>query len=395
MKWIINRIKLAGIVFLAIVLSCSNTFAQPRTISASLNFSEYDVIYLTDFINVTNQQLNPNISGISLNLAVTDNLGPAWVCIYVEVWVQLRGDNNDWLVKAYTNNFPINGTRVLAARDFATGGSSDVYIRDGSGNYLENPAIGRDGKTLRKRLEDLASANPTAPPGNYTIIMKVLPATSQNPSDKTTPSISVVYGGATQTVTIQYSTPNEVFTQINDPRDGSFFNNLAPTFNWTTEAANVTLSVYEALPTQRSPQDALNGGNPCSVRTLTGQTSLTYPSDAQRNLEQNKAYVVQVSAIVTTNRNTNGIPLPSKPVVFRITDDRTGQMLDNFLNAFGGSASATYSTLRADPSNWVVWPQYGNMTLDGNIISDIDLQNLINNLSSRSDITIQLGVENQ
>ena len=153
--------------------------------------------------------------------------------------------------------------------------------------------------------------------------------------------------------------------------------------------------MYEALPTQRSPQDALNGGNPCLVRTLTGQTSLTYPSDAQRNLEQNKAYVVQVSAIVTTNRNTNGIPLPSKPVVFRITDDRTGQMLDNFLNAFGGSASATYSTLRADPSNWVVWPQYGNMTLDGNIISDIDLQNLINNLSSRSDITIQLGVENQ
>ena len=69
-----------------------------------------------------------------------------------------------------------------------------------------------------------------------------------------------------KTITVQFSTADEVFVEINDPKNGSFFNNLAPTFSWTTGESNVTVSVYEALPTQRSPQDALTGGNPCLVR---------------------------------------------------------------------------------------------------------------------------------
>jgi hypothetical protein len=85
----------------------------------------------------------------------------------------------------------------------------------------------------------------------------------------------------------------------------------------------------------------------------------------------------------------------SLPIVFRITDDKIGQMLDNFLNSFGGSASATYSTLRADPNNWIAWSPYGNIMLDGSTLTETDLQSLVNDLTSRSDLKIQLGVENQ
>jgi hypothetical protein len=389
MKWTTNWNALIGIVLLAALLSCSRSHAQ--TMKVSLDFQMYDVVYLTDFVDVKSQQLNPNISGISLSLQTSGAEQTAWVLVYVEMHVQLRGESDQELMHAYTNNFRVNGSRVLAARDFAKGGSSEIYIRDGIGTYVENAS-------LRKRLEDMAAKNPTAPPGKYTVIMKVYKATSENPNDRGVPRTTEVLGGDTKTITVQFSTADEVFVEITDPKNGSFFSNLAPTFNWTSSAP-VRVSVYEALANHRSPQDALTGGNPSLVRKSFGDppdfsgTSLTYPSNAERKLEQNKAYVLQVEAKVSTNRGD--VLRKSLPAVFRITDDKVGQMLDNFLNAFSGSASAAYSTLRADPSNWVAWQPYGNMTLDGSTITETDLQTLINDMSNRTDLKLQLGVENQ
>jgi hypothetical protein len=392
MKWIMNRVALTGMIVLAVALSCASAYAQDR-VTASIKFDQYDVVYLTDFVDVRSQELNPNISGIYLNLDVSQK-GVEWVCVYVQMFVQLRGETNQELMHAYTNNFRVDGSKVLAARDFAKGGSSEIYIRDNGAAYVENA-------TLRKKLEDLASKNPTAPPGKYTVNMKVLASSRDTLRSKDMPNDNAVYGSNSQTIVVQYSTADEVFVEINDPKNGSFFNNLAPTFSWTSSAP-VKVSVYEALPTHRSPQDALTGGNPSLVRQsyaegpdyFTG-TSLTYPATAERQLEQNKAFVLQVEARVITNRDPAGIFRKSLPVVFRITDDKVGQMLDNFLNTFSGSASATYSTLRAEPSNWVTWSPYGNMTLDGSTISETDLQTLINDLSGRPELKLQLGVENQ
>ena len=387
MKWTVNKIALISIVLLAVVMSCSTAFAQNNTVKASLDFQMYDVVYLTDFVDIKNNQLNPNISGISLNMST---VGPPpsefWVYVYVEMHVQLRGEADQELMHVYTNNFDMIKNPVLAASNFAQGSSGIIHIRDGMNTYVENGP-------LRQRLQDMASKNPTAPPGKYTIIMQVLNYPSIKPTDRGVPTNVQILGQDAKTITVSFSTVDEVFVEINDPKNGSFFNNLAPTFSWTTSESNVTVSVYEALPTQRSPQDALTGGNPCLVDSVKGQTSLTYPSDAQRQLTQNKSYVLQVQAIVSTNRGN--VMQSSLPVVFRISDDKVGQMLDNFLNAFSGSASATYSTLRADPNNWIAWSPYGNITLDGNTLSETDLQSLVNDLASRSDLKIQLSVENQ
>ena len=387
MKWTMNKIALMGIVLLAVVLGYSNASAQKNTVKAILDFQMYDVAYLTDFVDIKNNQLNPNISGVSLSMSTIGTAPDTLlVCVYVELHIQLRGEADQELMHVYTNNFDMIKNPVLAANNFAQGGSGIIHIRDGMGTYVENGP-------LRKRLEDMAAKNPTAPPGKYTIIMQVLTYPSIKSTDRGVPTNVQVLGQDAKTITVSFSTPDEVFVEINDPKNGSFFNNLAPTFSWTTGESNVTVSVYEALPTQRSPQDALSGGNPCLVRTVTGQSSLTYPSDAQRQLSQNKSYVLQVQAIVSTNRGN--VMQSSLPVVFRISDDKVGQMLDNFLNAFSGSASATYSTLRADPNNWITWSPYGSITLDGNTLTETDLQSLINDLASRPDLKIQLGVENQ
>jgi hypothetical protein len=100
-----------------------------------------------------------------------------------------------------------------------------------------------------------------------------------------------------------------------------------------------------------------------------------------------------VSAIVTTNRGE--VDQASLPVVFRITDDKTGKILDNFFSVLGGAAGTTYSTLRSDPANWVVWRTYGGITLDGSTITETDLQSILNALSMQTDTKIQLSVENQ
>ena len=75
--------------------------------------------------------------------------------------------------------------------------------------------------------------------------------------------------------------------------------------------------------------------------------------------------------------------------------DNVGKMLDMFLNSISGNASPTYSTLRADPSNWIPWSPYGNITLNGSMISESDLQALLNDLSTQQDVKLELSVENQ
>jgi len=280
------------------------------------------------------------------------------------------------LVSGYSLDFPINGSRTLAAHDFAKDGSGVAVLRNG--NYYEN-------EDLKKKITDMAMTTPTAPPGTYQIAMKVLPAGATNSN--------IQYGGDSKTVVIPYSATDEAFVEINDPKNGSYFTNLAPTFSWTTNANAIKISVFEAGTNHRSPQDALTGGNPCLIKDLTGVASLTYPQDASRQLQDNKAYVIQVEAKVSTNRGEVGNF--SRPVVFRITNDNAGKMLDNFLNSAAGSASGTYSSLRSDPSDWVSWPAYGNMILDGNTLTETDLQALLHDLASNPDLKVQLSVENQ
>ncbi len=378
MQSIRKRVLIIAFVASLLALCSATATAQVQpSVQVTMNVSEYDILYLTDLVNVKTQKFSTSVSGFSLGLEVTSPPnGSIDVCVYVEVQVQLRGDAQlQTLLSGYTNNFTLSGSRMLTARDFASGGSGIAIV---TRNTTEN-------SSLRQRIINLAQTTATAPPGTYRILMQILPANAQ--------SHAVNYGGDSKTIVIPYSSVDEVFVEIIDPKDGSYSDNLAPTFSWTTGAPNVTVRVYEVGLNHRSAQDALTGGNPHLVRDLTGVTTLTYPQDANRRLEENKAYVLQVEAKVSSTRGELGNF--SRPVVFRVTDDKTGQMLDNFVKAMNDASSSAYSVLRSDPSDWVAWPSYGNITLDGGMLSETDLQALLNELASRSDLNLQLSVENQ
>jgi hypothetical protein len=380
MKNIRSKIMLL-IIFACVGFSISSAqtrFVMP--VRPTINFFQADMIYLNDYLDPRTQLFNPNAPGLSLDLDPARSDTTYNVYVYLEIIVRLRGDLrvDNWLVKGPTNSFYIvkGITRTLTARDFVKGAS---IISRGTYNIIENTP-------LKKKIINLAQSTSTVPAGTYTIKVQVYKAGDF-------PGKDLPLGFTSKTIVVPYSDIKGVFVEINDPKNGSFSNNLIPTFSWTTAAPSVTVRVFEAGINNRSPQDALTGNRPCLVKEVSGVTTLTYPQDAKRLLQNNKAYVLQVEANVLTNRGESGNL--SRPVVFRITEDKIGNMLETFLNTCGGNASSAYSALRSDPNYWVAWPDYGNITLDRNILTDTDLQTLLNELSSNSELKLQFSIENQ
>jgi hypothetical protein len=377
MKSILNILLLPVLVCFALGVFSNTASAQNPTVT--INLSEYDVIFLTDVFDVKTDKLSSMSSGFSVTI---DGL-PVNELIYlsVKVNVQLRGGNGDAgqepLVQGCTNNISSKaGSLVFSARDFARGGIVSLVPARSGCPYSENTQ-------LKKKIRDMALATSTAPPGTYQIMINV------NRSDGT----PLRGGSDSKTINVTYATPEEVFVEINEPKTGSCFSNLAPTFSWTSAEPNVIVRVCEAGLNHRSPQDALTGGNPYLEENVVGTNTLTYPANAQRQLQENKAYVLQVEAKILSSRGP--MKNVSQPVVFRITNDHLGTILDNFLNSVSGNTSAAYFTLRAEPTKWIPWFPYGNITLDGNLLSESDLQTVLNELSAQQDVKFELSVENQ
>jgi hypothetical protein len=351
---------------------------QIPDVSVRINISEYEVMFLADFFDVKTDQLSSLSSGFSVDLAdKREAKGSVKMCLYVEVQVQLRGGNgaagNDALVRGYTQDFDFLGSRTFASRDFARGG-----IVSPSREYTQNIE-------LKKKIRDMALTNSTAPPGSYKIIVKALPAGGTLSSQS--------WGGDVKIINVVYATSEEAFIEINEPKTGSYFNNLAPTFSWTSAEPNVTVRVYEAGLNHRSPQDALTGTNPYLEQKVVRANTLTYPASAARQLQEGRAYVLQIGTEVSSSRGP--LKNQSQPVVFRITNDNLGKILDNFMNVVPGDVSAAYSTLRAEPSNWIPWSLYGNITLDGAMLSESDLQMLLKELATQHNVKLELSIENQ
>jgi hypothetical protein len=372
MKSIPKVLLLPVLVCLALGTFYNTASAQNPVVT--INLSEYDVIFLTDFFDVKTDQLSSNSSGFSVTL---NGLPAEDIYLSVKVNVQLRGGNGDAgqapLVEGCTNNIiSTTGSLVLSASDFAKGGIASLI--NSRCPYLQN-------EPLKKKIRDVALATSTAPPGTYQILIEVKRADGS------------VLGRDSKTMNLAYATPDEVFVEINEPKTGSCFNYLTPTFSWTSAEPSVTVRVFEAGVSHRSPQDALTGGNPYLEENVVGTNTLTYPANAARQLQDNKAYVLQIEANISSSRGP--MKSISQPVVFRITNDNLGSILDNFLNSVSGNASAAYSTLRAEPTKWIPWSPYGNITLNGNMLSESDLQVLLNELSTQQDVKLELSVENQ
>lgn len=347
-----------------------------QKVEITINTPDYQMAYLADFIDVRAQRLSPTIAGVSVDIDVVEPAGGSGLLsLDAVIMLQLQGENSSSvLVKGRTNKFTVlNGHRTLTARDFV---SKDVgrEIRMLDEYYYENTR-------LRKKLEDLAQATATVPPGIYKILLTAFNGLGRE------------VGKAEKTIVISRGNVEETVVEIVEPANGSILTTLTPTFTWTTTANEVILRVFEAGRNHRSAQDAVTAAKPFLVRKVSGTTTLTYPADAERKLEQEKVYVLQISALITTNRGV--VERPGKPVVFRITADRVGAILDKFFNSQSSDVAASYTTLRSQPTNWVPWQAYGSIMLDGKIISEGELEAILNAVSQEPNANVTLQVENQ
>jgi hypothetical protein len=339
--------------------------SQITHVDFSLPSLDYDVIYLADFIDVSSNKLAkdiPNFSG-----AITA-IGKGKIILEVMAQVVLKGDAGpSVLATATTKPFAIDGSRSITANDLA-GGVSDIDIA----TSYENTAV-------RKRLENYVETFPTAPVGEYILDLKAWDVTASNTQGTT------LLGSVHKVITVRNASPEEVQVNLIDPQPGATIATTFPTFSWNSPNPKVTLYVYEKLPIYQSLQEAISGV-PYLKEDLTGAQTFTYPANALRRLEQNKAYVWFVEAPVMTNRQT--VVRRSEVRLFRIRlDDRQSQEISDMMNSFGGSAGGTFATLQN-----MGWTPSGTMTLDGKPITLDDLKALVAKLVAQN-TTVKLHVE--
>jgi hypothetical protein len=353
-------------------LSPSVSHAQSNLkVTIDLPSLDYDVIYLGDFIDISSNKLSKNIPNFSGTITVVDPPGTlAWFILTVKADIWFKGDPGPvTLASAETDPFKVPGTRSLTANDLA-GGVSDIEVKSG---YYEN-------KDARKRIEDYAAKFPTAPVGQYFIEIVAYASTSPGPSG----TKGNIVGKTQKVITVRNASPEEVQVNLIDPQPGATIASTLPTFSWNSPNPKVTLYVYEKLPVHQSPQEAITG-IPYLKQDVEGRQTLTYPTDAQRRLEQNKTYVWYVETAVTTNRQT--IQKRSEVRLFRIqTENQQSQVIQELMNNLGGAVSGTFSTLQS-----IGWQPTGRMTLDGKPLTLDDLKALITKLAAQNtQVTVRI-----
>jgi hypothetical protein len=342
-----------------------------QEVKITINFPAYDVMFLTDFIDVTTQKLSPNIPGVSMELVTT----PDTLTIYLKVraFVQLKGKSEELLVDAETKPFRPGAFRVVSSRDFASGSTSDIQVKSG---YFEN-------KSLRQELEDYAKRFPTAPVGTYRVAMDAYGVVN-----------NARVGGASKTIEIRNASVSEVQVTLIDPQQGATLQTTLPTFSWNSEKPKVTLYIFEKLPIHRSPEEAVTGIPHLKV-DLSGVSTFTYPSNAPRRLEENKGYYWYVETSVTTNR---GIEKRQSEIrFFRIVPASAGTdaasnpfiaLLQRLGEGDENLRSALNRLLTAE------WQPTGTVLIDGRRITQEEFVQLVNRLV-QSGTRIQVKAEDR
>lgn len=355
-----------GWILVAIVtLGYSTSTAQTIThVDFELPSLNYDVIYLSDFIDLSTSKLAkniPNFSGTILATGTGD--GNVQIILDVRAEMLLKGDAGPTvLATATTKPFNIlltngSGSRTISAHDLS-GESSGLDI-----------AQSYENTSARQRIEDYAKSMPTAPVGQYTF---QLTAYSVVGGDKGIP-----LGSTQKVISVRNASPSEVQVNLIDPQPGAVVSTTLPTFSWSSQNPNVTLFVYEMLPVYQSLEEAVTGV-PYLKQDVSGAQTFTYPANAARRLEDGKSYVWFVQTAVTTNRQT--IQRTSEVRLFRIQlDNRANQQITDMFSSFGGSAAGTFATLQS-----MGWIPTGTITLDGRPLTLDDLKALVAKLVAQN-----------
>jgi len=356
--------KLLKGVLLAVAMTSSFALAQ-TTVDFDLRLPDYDVIYLSDLVNIRNMSLSNNIPDMSIEMSTNPPGQTITVYLTVKAEIQLRGESQlEMLVRGESNNFDLVGSRRLSSKDLSGAGAQGIKI-----TTLEKVS-----DALRTKLEDYIQRFPTAPVGQYFFEIEVYSATSRTQK----------LGGVRKVITVRNSSEEEVVITLVSPEEGSSVPTPFPTFSWSSEKPQVVLFVYEKLGIHRSAEEAVTG-IPYLKRELNGASTFTYPADAERRLEVGKSYYWFLETKVLTSRGD--LSRRSEIRLFRVlpTGGTTNPLL-LALATMGGDIATQLAALIQDG-----WEPSG-ATIDGTPANPGDVNTLLQRLA-RENADVKISIE--
>jgi len=358
--------KLLKGVLLAVAMTSSFALAQ-TTVDFDLRLPDYDVIYLSDLVNIRNMSLSNNIPDMSIEMRTNPPGQTIQVYITVAAAIQLRGESQpEPVVRGESNDFDLIGSRRLSSKDLSGAGVQGIKITT---SYKMD-----DNSPLRQKLEDYIQRFPTAPVGQYFFEIEVYSATSRTQK----------LGGVRKVITVRNSSEEEVVITLVSPEEGSSVPTPFPTFSWSSEKPQVVLFVYEKLGIHRSAEEAVTG-IPYLKRELNGASTFTYPADAERRLEVGKSYYWFLETKVLTSRGD--LSRRSEIRLFRVlpTGGTTNPLL-LALATMGGDIATQLAALIQDG-----WEPSG-ATIDGTPANPGDVNTLLQRLA-RENADVKISIE--
>ncbi len=308
------------------LLLVGSSLAVAQTVEFDLRLPNYDVIYLSDLIDIRNVALSDNIPDMSIEMSTIPRGQTKRVYLKVRAAIQLRGDSQpERVVEGETNDFDLIGSRRLSSKDLSSGGGAQgIKVR----TSYKLP----DDSRLRQKLEDYVKRFPTAPVGKYFFEIEVYDAVLR----------SQRLGAVRKVINVRNSSESEVVITLVSPEQGASVPTPFPTFSWSSEKTEVTLYVFEKLRIHRSADEAVSG-IPYLKQRLSGVSTFTYPADALRRLEVGKRYYWYVETSVLTTRGT--LSRRSEIRLFRVQPQVGGSQLARFLSTLPGDAAARFAEL--------------------------------------------------
>ncbi len=328
-----HKFTSAALVFfcaIALLIFSSKT-AHTQQWSVSWNLPQLEAAHVTDYFDITSKRVRANAPGLELIIVSPTPSVEKQVYVKIRVDASIPAIPNPnlglpFIAEEETNPFGVRGTRVLTANDWSLQGSGAITIRIGTNN---DPWI----TAITNYFTN--SGQTTFPPGSATVSATIYDNQTKQP---------VPGGSASGTVTISFSSINEVPIDITSPRPGeeTGFN---PVITVATTATQVRIIVVKKNSTDRSFQDALARGNPNADITLPRgvQTVTLTPQFLTIPLENNRSYYVGAEAFITSNRGIER--KQALPVNFRVSiSNPYNTPLQSFASLVGGEASGTLNT---------------------------------------------------
>lgn len=350
---------------LLVLLMVGFSLATAQTVQFDINLPNYDVIYLSDFVDIRNVKLSSNIPDLSVDMR-TDSPTPLQVWMEFEADIQLRGESRELLVKGHTNDFSLDHSRSLSSKDLSGAGAQGIRVSTDQ----------QASQALRDKLTDYVQRFPTAPVGQYFFRVKVYASPY--------PSQTSLLGQLEKVINVRNASESEVNITLVSPEQGATVPTPFPTFSWSSERPEVTLFVYEKLPIHRSPEEAVTG-IPYLRKELSGISTFTYPADAERRLEFGKTYCWFVETKVVSTRGE--LTRRSEIRVFRVlAGGGTSNPLLLALNSMGGDLATRLAGLIQD--GW----QPSGATIDGTPATPADVNTLLQKLANEN-IQVKIGIE--